>query len=361
MEKTPDGNYVVSARHLNQVIKVAGKNNTSGHEPGSLVWRLGGKFNDFAGAEIIDLSRQHHVSLIEATGSIEQYSVFNNQWQTNGQHRHISNAQIFTLDTGSMTVNSTKNFYNPEGALSLAQGSAQVLPNGNVLVGWGTVPHVTEFSASGEILWHAHLDKYAEKQELHNMQNYRIFKYPWIGNPKTPPKLVVYSHECQTTVTSPLTAYVSWNGATEVRSWRFHTSMSSSDGPWTFAGTFKKTGFETKALLQTRLGQPTEFARYTRVEALDGNDQVIGQTEAYTYVPGEEKHDQCHSEGCTDPTWGSWNEQWNKAEQCSVSYGVLSSSDSMVLVCLSLFVAVLVYRQRSQGQWPSGGGPLTLS
>jgi len=56
VDKDHEGNYTLSARHLNQVIKVAGHNSTSGKVPGELVWRLGGKFNDFTGAEILDLS-----------------------------------------------------------------------------------------------------------------------------------------------------------------------------------------------------------------------------------------------------------------------------------------------------------------
>ena len=347
MDKDNDGNYVVSARHLNQVIKVAGHDSTSGKSPGELVWRLGGKFNDFTGADTLDLSRQHHVTLIDSHDGLESYSIFNNHWQAGEMDRRISNGQVFTLNTTSMTVVSTRKYYSPEGTLSLAQGSAQVLANGNVLVGWGTVPQVTEFAPDGQILWHAHLDKYDERQELKNMQNYRVLKHPWKGNPQYPPKLVVYSQHCSPDEESPLTAYVSWNGATETRYWRFSTSKDSSEGPWHSAGTFPQEGFETKVHLQGSFGKAAKFARYTRVEALDKQKQVLGSAMTETFVPSRINQTQmrCDEQHCYEPEYFTYASELSRAEECHAETSMTERGNLVVWFLLLAGMVYAVYRR----------------
>ena len=52
-------------------------------------------------------------------------------------------------------------------------GNAQVLPNGNVVVGWGNEPYVTEFGPGGAILFDAKLPR--------GGQNYRAFRFAWSG------------------------------------------------------------------------------------------------------------------------------------------------------------------------------------
>jgi len=305
-----------------------------------VIWRLGGKFNDFAGAEILDISRQHHATLVAMEDELETYSLFNNHWQANENDRRISNAQVFTLNTTNMSVVSAQKYYNPEGTQSLAQGSAQVLSNGNVLVGWGTVPQITEFSPDGRLVWHAHLDKYDEGRDLKNMQNYRVMKYPWVGNPQYPPKLVVYSQHCSTNTSSPLTAYVSWNGATEVRYWRFWISTVSNHGPWTNAGVFQRDGFETQAILQGGFRKAASFARYARVEAIDRRGNVIGHASTETFVPSSDKVDDCDEKHCYEPQWFTYDSKWNRVEDCPMTLG---AEITIRLGAIVVMLEVMVY------------------
>lgn len=213
-----------------------------------------------------------------------------------------------------MAVVSSKKYYNPEALLSLAQGSVQILPNGNVFVGWGTLPHFSEFSAEGKLLYHMHLDQYFGDKGTANMQNYRVFNFPWVGRPVQPPKLVAYSLECETTAphlpdteksASPLVAYVSWNGATEVRFWRFYRSSFSGYGPWIPAGTVRKSGFETKFYLKGIFGSAAPFAESVKVQALDVKGNVLGETISKTFVPGDVIKGSCSSEGCFEPEWST--------------------------------------------------------
>jgi hypothetical protein len=62
--------------------------------------------------------------------------------------------------------------------------------------------------------------------------------------------------------------YVSWNGATRVRSWRVWSATSQDDEP-VLLTTAPKDGFETAVLVD-------DDGPYYIVEALDGDGRVIG-------------------------------------------------------------------------------------
>ena len=63
------------------------------------------------------------------------------------------------------------------------------------------------------------------------MQSYRTYKFPWIGLPRTPPKIAV-SDDGQE-------LYMSWNGATEVAEWVVQGSKKSSGKSLTMHTVFK--------------------------------------------------------------------------------------------------------------------------
>jgi hypothetical protein len=97
----------------------------------------------------------------------------------------------------------------------------QLLPDGHWFVGWGARPYFTEYDASGErVLFDARFGYKAD--------SYRAYRFPWHGQPGGRPALAVDGR----------TAYVSWNGATDVFAWQL-----LADGR--AAGTFRRTGFET--------------------------------------------------------------------------------------------------------------------
>ena len=72
--------------------------------------------------------------------------------------------------------------------------------------------------------------------------------------------------------------YASWNGATDVHSWRFHGGPSAS-GPFTEAAVTLKTEFETRA-------RAPFFARYVYVEAVDDDGSILGRSKTVkTQIP----------------------------------------------------------------------------
>lgn len=253
-----------------------------------------------------------------------------------------------------MAVVSTTKYLNPEGHLSLAQGSAEVLSNGNVLAGWGTVPQFTEFAPDGEVLWHVHLDSYDPSHELLNMQNYRVFKAPWVGKPTTEPKLVAYRRGCEE---GPLVGYASWNGATEVKFWRFSVSSKAEAGAWRKSVVVKKEGFETMAVLGGEMDPGLK--RWVKVEALDGKHNVLASTVAETFVPGEEVSEGCDELGCAaGHEWFEYDGKMSVASTCPLK---AESSHSGSLMMFGLVVVVGVVYMRYLMKKRRGGGSKSAS
>ena len=134
-------------------------------------------------------------------------------------------------------------------------GNAQVLPNGNVVVGWGALPYVTEFRPGGGVHFDARLPA--------GGQNYRAFRLPWLGHPREKPRLVAR------TVSGRRRLFVSWNGATEVAAWRLETG--SRRDTLATALTKPKKGFETS------LPVPRGSA-FAAAVALGLHEEVLGRS-----------------------------------------------------------------------------------
>ena len=243
-----------------------------------------------------------------------------------------------------MTAELAHEYVQPNGGLAVAQGGMHVTPSGNAVIGWGTVPEISEFAEDGTLLFHAAFNDGTAR-------NYRAYKFPWVGKPSYGPKLLAYSLHCSATSSSstntntssntsstnttatppssPLMAYISWNGATEVSHYRFHISPLSPHGPWLPAGSIPRSGFETAANLtaliagtpsayamalfhRSRAGSGSEagaatggnFAPYVSVQALDKRGKVIGSTTAQTWVPSAEVRvsANCDEVGCKGAT-----------------------------------------------------------
>ena len=114
---------------------------------------------------------------------------------------------------------------HPAKLLSETQGDTQMLPGGNVFIGWGSQPAFSEFTADGKLLFDGRI---AEGND-----NYRAYRGTWAGRPATTPSVVVEDGK----------ATVSWNGATDVARWQLLAGpRRSSLQP---DGTFTKKGFET--------------------------------------------------------------------------------------------------------------------
>jgi Arylsulfotransferase (ASST) len=135
-------------------------------------------------------------------------------------------------------------------------GSLQPLSNGNEIVGWGSSPFITEYSAQGDML----LDARLPGSDI----SYRAEVEPWVGLPLYPPVAAARRKDGKTTV------YATWNGATEVASWKV---LSGADAQT--VATAAKSGFETAI--------PVSQSDNTfTVQALDAHGKVIGTSRQFS-------------------------------------------------------------------------------
>jgi hypothetical protein len=130
----------------------------------------------------------------------------------------------------------------------------QVLPNGNVFVGRGSEPFLTEFSFDGDVLLDARFPS--------DCKSYRAFRFPWSGHPADEPALAAERRP-----DGKVALYASWNGATEVASW--DVLAGPSPNRLESLGSVPKNGFET-AMLAEATGP------YLAVRALDRSGAVLG-------------------------------------------------------------------------------------
>ena len=323
VDQFPDGDYLVSSRHFNSVFKVAGADSA---EPGKIVWRLGGKHNDFTYTSDFKFSRQHHARVLSSDGKTTRISLFNNGFEVRNSialEGLSSSGIIITLDEEEMTADLFQKYTHPDHAsgwrdsVAIAEGSFQVLAGGNALADWGSLPDITEFSTSGEVLFHASIAN-------HHGRSYRAFKSEWHAQPRWAPKLIAYARTCTVDAKggNPFVAHVSWNGATDVASWQLHTSDESRSGPWKLAGTVAKDGFETTIDLsnapESQSGMP---ALFVRAVALDAQGAELGETVAATSVPSSQMLGHCDGMGCDDTITADLG----SAAMCFVDEGVSSA------------------------------------
>ena len=128
-----------------------------------------------------------------------------------------------------------------------SQGSLQALENGNFLLGGGSVPIIIEYDAAGNAVWQAQFE--AEERGY----SYRTFRGNWSGTPRDwDPSLVIEGN----------TAYVSWNGATDVEKWNVYVNGS-------LRGSMKRAGFETMVRLRGLGNQDC-----VSVAAVQGGEEV---------------------------------------------------------------------------------------
>lgn len=149
---------------------------------------------------------------------------------------------------------------HPEHLSSIAEGNAQELPNGNVLVGWGRAGRITEFAPDGEPLFDA------QTPSGPGWTTYRVFRQEWEGRPDAPPEVAFDGERL----------HAVWNGATGVARWRLLTGASGDDlSP---VATVEWDGFDT-AVGVPEAGGP----RAVRVEALDADGAVLDASPVTTF------------------------------------------------------------------------------
>ncbi len=243
IDLTADGNLLVSARNTWTVYKID-------RASGAIIWRLGGKRNDFRRGPGVHFAWQHDAR----AHPNNVVTIFDDEGDP--PEAKQSRGLVLEVDEAARTATLVHAYTHPRrGLLAGSQGSVQLLANGDVFVGWGAEPFYTEYRADGTVVLDGH---------ILGAQSYRALRFPWVGTPAEPPALAVARHG-----RGRLTVYASWNGATAVESWSVLAGPGRRD--LAVVGAANRTGFET----------PVEVAvpsstRYVAVRAVDRLGATIG-------------------------------------------------------------------------------------
>jgi hypothetical protein len=267
VDKDGADNYLLSARDACSVHKINGTDGTA-------IWRLAGKKSSFALGPGVNFCFQHHARWLPHTegDDIEIISLYDNSAHGtehgDGHEVHTaptSSGKILRLNTSSWKAELVQAFFPPDGLRSKSQGSTQILPNGNALINWGSEGAITEFSPDGTPIFHAYLDSGALAQ---GVENYRAFRFNWTGLPHEDPAIVALRGEDGTDI------YVSWNGDTETKKWRFYALDAEGDGFGSkrFLGEVERRSFET--LLRV----PGKDVHSVSADAVDAKGRILRST-----------------------------------------------------------------------------------
>jgi Arylsulfotransferase (ASST) len=242
IQRLPNGNLLVSSRVTWSVYEID-------KQTGGVIWTLGGKDSSFKVMPGAGFEWQHDAHL---TG--DTLSVFDDASNTVSQEESQSSAKTIKLDMATKTASLVRQYTHSPPIVTGEEGSAQVLPNHDVFVGWGGQPEFSEFTPSGKQIFNGTLPL--------GISSYRAFRSSWSAQPRGRPAIAISRQS-----NGNATVYASWNGATRVASWRVLRGQFT--GKLTPSGTVARTGFETAIVIH-------RGPRFVAVQALDVRGKVLG-------------------------------------------------------------------------------------
>ena len=254
IDLTGNGSFLVSMRNTWAAYMVNLKT-------GRIEWTLGGRHSSFKFGRGAEFQWQHDVAL--ASGST--VTVFDDHCcQLTGGGTSVpstgpSRGLVLRLNQSTHVATLEAQYGNREGFKSEYMGDTEPLQNSNTFIGWGSAPYFTEYSAAGKLLLEAEFPG----SDL----SYRSMVEPWVGEPLSPPVGAARQTDGKTTV------YASWNGATQVVSWR--VLAGAGTGRLTPVATTAKSGFETAITVP-------QGNNSFEVQALTANGRVARASRLFT-------------------------------------------------------------------------------
>ncbi len=251
LDPLQNGMLLISARNTSTLYELNAQTD-------QVVVRVGGRHSTVKLGPNVATAYQHDATELP-DGDI---SVFDNGGvpKVHPQSRGL----LLSLDPKAGTATLVAQFTHPKPISSGSQGDIQGLPGGDFFVGWGPVPYVSEFNSAGQLLFDAHMSSH--------YQSYRAYRFPWAGLPAEAPAVAVAAAAASTSgAAGALDVYASWNGATQVASWR--VLGGSSAKALVPVAAAPRAGFETTIPTPGAVG-------YVAVQALDSSGNVLGTSKA---------------------------------------------------------------------------------
>jgi Arylsulfotransferase (ASST) len=262
IDPEPNGDVFISARNTWAGYQLE-------HGTGRVLWTLGGLASSFKMGAGAQTAWQHDGRLVspdEVTffddGS--EPPVLKRAGSRSADYRQARGVRI-ALDFAAHTARLVASYPHPGvPLLAASQGDMETLASGNVVVGFGGEPEITELTPHGHVLFDAHLP--------YDMIFYRALRRRWSARPASAPALRANLNNVGETI-----VHVSWNGATGVASWRLlagptrgslRAQVSVPDG-----------GFETSTVLVGGhgVGAIGKLA-YVEAQALDSHGRVLASS-----------------------------------------------------------------------------------
>jgi Arylsulfotransferase (ASST) len=245
----PDGNLLVSGRHTFALYKLNRKT-------GKVMWRMGGKRSDFDMGTNTQFAWQHDARHLGAS----KITLFDDgSFASDKNAPQSSRGLMLDVDYKHKKVRFARQYLHPTPLIAIEAGNMQTLRDGHVVVGWGSAPLVSEFTADGRLLF--------DMQVPGICASYRGFRYPWYGAPSQPPAIAATTNSR----TGETVLYASWNGATAVARWQ--VLGGSSANHLAAAATVARSRFETAINLGRASG-------YVAVAALDAKGRRLATSAA---------------------------------------------------------------------------------
>ncbi len=117
-----------------------------------------------------------------------------------------SRAIRVAINTKTRTATLLGQYEHSPRLLAHLEGGSQLLPGGDMFVGWGEQPYFSEFNPRGRLDFDAHF--------VALTPSYRAYRFPWSAQPPTPPAVTlkrgadgisaVYATCSQATIRNPL-------------------------------------------------------------------------------------------------------------------------------------------------------------
>ena len=239
-----DGNLLISARNTWAIYKLD-------HRTGAVLWTLGGKRSSFRMGAGSSFAFQHDVRSVAPKDRM--ITLFDDGAGLPAVHKASRGVEL-ALDIRHRTARVAAQWRHSPPLLAEFEGNVQQLADGGHVVGWGQQPYLTEYGPTGRPILDARF--------VGNTSSYRAYRFPWTAAPATPPAIVA-SNSTQGT-----TLFVSWNGATNVASWRVLTGASAT--ALQTAETVPDTSFETTISVPR--------VSYAAVQALDSSGRTLASS-----------------------------------------------------------------------------------
>ena len=247
VEQQEDGTTLLSARNTWAMYELS-------TTTGQILATIGGRRPNIRLSASAQTAYQHDATPLPG-GAI---SVFDNGAvpKVHSQSRGL----VLSLNSHSKSATVVAHYEHPQPLLAASQGNLQPLANRDVFIGWGSQPYFSEFSASGQLLYDAHMHG--------SYQSYRAYRFAWTGAPAEAPAIAALGARGRPAApNAPCTVYASWNGDTRTAGWRVLGGPSAAKlSP---VGGAARSGFETSISVSARVA-------YVAVQALDASGAVLG-------------------------------------------------------------------------------------